>query len=1463
MDQKYKTRYLGGMDKDTAPTRYGDTTYFHAENLRLTVNTDGTATILTNIEGDSAELSNNTMPGTNGTVIIGSVFVDTYVVVFVTSNNNPTSGNTDRIYKFQIIPGVTAVVATLVCSGIFQFSKKYPIQAVSNYDGTHYKIYWADGYNMIRGFDIINDTITTSSDFDLLPSTSFAAPTITDITSGHLMTGMYQYSYQLYKLYHGETMYAPVSSLMHITQSSDFLNETQYSGSNVGVITGKGINGQFTNPVAGFNRVRIVALQYESLNQNPLIRIVIDKPIIGTANEVISFYDSGDSIGTLAVEEFQLINGSYITPQTIAIKNNMLFAGNVQSTPFQPTFDSKAYRYNAAGYAYIWNTTGTICYKSALNSVSSFVYHTLGIGGTPWDYNLTNWVTGITVSSIPDDFDSFNLYNDIDKDYSDADANRNKYIPGGWTPGSSPDIIAASGGTNSNHYAGAGTLRQTSTFDPLAITGTGVAANQYTIATTGQYQIQLSGVTANLAFTGAAITNWAATVTIIIQSYIKYNGNIIASQYQRNVAPYFNTSTPYTIPTLSSSQQTMTAGDLITAGVIIDVQINAPFLQTDILTSLTYTDPIITNLVSGGLSTQGTTLGGEGANIRYTFSANSTVTNFYKSGTPAISTGLGIFSSNPSFLTYASPYTDLNKMYQWDEIYRFGIEFIDAKGRPSPVYWIGDIRFPSHAMVAQTWGAIHQNNGSVQTTLLPNINFKVKNVPATALGWRIMRVKRNQLDRTVVMEGVLIPTAVTGSTLGNYFDHVPYTRPVGRGAVPPVGTYSTDLFNFISPEVNYNKNITWDANDRVSIHAKYRISSASYPDISHLGSMTYVGADLMHYGNFDHTENFTTSTYPFEFPIISGLMVIPPTWTDGMDTVLGGYNYRNFCYLDPTSSTSLQGPCGTNFLVKLSSVLDPTSANYPIGASEYSLYHAVYKRPNLGAYGGYAYAARLNNTYQPCSDYINSTNATYYTNTNTYVTFFLPVHGGDVTSGIFNKLWCTYLGDVTAGQRQGTILSFPSITPINLYLSNGSTPDRLATTNQPLFWAMQETQGAHDAGGGLTFFQSSDMYIYNSVFSQESTTQTNISVTNIIPLTNFYNRTYYSDIKVSGELIDSFTIFRPGNYKEVNGLYGDITSLLNFKNTLIFFQERAVGFYSVQERSTITDNNLAPLIIGTGGILDRYDYFTTESGTGVFTAITKSDKIIYWYDGRLQEILALVGTEVKHLSKEEKIQSYLNFTHDGPLYVNFPIIPTYLVATDFDQKYREVLFYFSTFGTASSRTLVFNEEVGKFTGFYSISPQNYFIKDKFGNSYYTQTANGYINLYRRSYSGYNILAGVPVESKLSVVINPYGTVACRFDMLELPTILKSSGTEVQSTWTSIVASNSYQNSGLLTLTPGSNIIRRYRTWRFNSFRDASADNPRMKDNYLKMDFTLNSTDASNGSFLVEDMLTSFFMLSPK
>lgn len=99
----------------------------------------------------------------------------------------------------------------------------------------------------------------------------------------------------------------------------------------------------------------------------------------------------------------------------------------------------------------------------------------------------------------------------------------------------------------------------------------------------------------------------------------------------------------------------------------------------------------------------GTTIGGQSQFVRYKFTLEQqwgSNNRFYgnipnSGGDYDYSLVPGITDTNKSFRNFASPYTRFLRGYKRGETYRFGIVFYSkVTGDPSPVYYIGDIKFP-------------------------------------------------------------------------------------------------------------------------------------------------------------------------------------------------------------------------------------------------------------------------------------------------------------------------------------------------------------------------------------------------------------------------------------------------------------------------------------------------------------------------------------------------------------------------------------------------------------------------------------------------------------------------------------------------------------------------------------------------------------------------------------------------
>lgn len=223
--------------------------------------------------------------------------------------------------------------------------------------------------------------------------------------------------------------------------------------------------------------------------------------------------------------------------------------------------------------------------------------------------------------------------------------------------------------------------------------------------------------------------------------------------------------------------------------------------------------------------------------------------------------------------------------------------------------------------------------------------------------------------------------------------------------------------------------------------------------------------------------------------------------------------------------------------------------------------------------------------------------------------------------------------------------------------------------------------------------QEKPMYQYNSVYSANPSAKlfsayteddTNESIQN----TDY--RCYYSNVKENNEVIDSWTTFMSSNYLDVDTRYGGINKLRKFNNQLLFWQDSAFGLFSVNEQQLLQDVSNRNLILGEGGVLQRYDYISTIHGMRKDQITdTQSDRQLYWFDHDNNIILAYAqGGAVTELSTIKNVRSYLENIGDYNYYDK--------VRLTYDKKYKEVQAYIER----GDGALVYNEDQQAFTALY-------------------------------------------------------------------------------------------------------------------------------------------------------------------
>jgi hypothetical protein len=418
-----------GMNKDLDYTLRSNDMYYDAENLRLTTSGGSDNKILKNING---VLDQSAVSIASGYYIIGTCSIRNYLILFTTDNTNA------KIYRCMLDTDGTVLSCTLIYddsavtedTSTLGFKLANKIKAIGRYENEFLvKVYWTDGLNSTKVANVAEHSSGTTDRFmtvsggtynastnkyksagrlEFLPDVILPELTLDRIISGNLTSGVIQYSYQFYTNKETESTFAPLTASIPTSSSSHTKPySTNFYGDNPEVTTGMGVRLSLINPNNGFNYIRLIAIQYETLDGAPIIRIADEKEI-SDSTDTIYMVDTGESLGEYTLEEFSVPLNNVFKCGDLEEKDNILFASNITESYFDLDeeaggyFDSRAYRFDTTFEARIYNEAG---------------YYT--IDGT----DLTATIQGTTIedltgdwTTIPSEFDCINHYNDTNKD---------------------------------------------------------------------------------------------------------------------------------------------------------------------------------------------------------------------------------------------------------------------------------------------------------------------------------------------------------------------------------------------------------------------------------------------------------------------------------------------------------------------------------------------------------------------------------------------------------------------------------------------------------------------------------------------------------------------------------------------------------------------------------------------------------------------------------------------------------------------------------------------------------------------------------------------------------------------------------------------------------------------------------------------------------------------------------------
>lgn len=396
-------------------------------------------------------------------------------------------------------------------------------------------------------------------------------------------------------------------------------------------------------------------------------------------------------------------------------------------------------------------------------------------------------------------------------------------------------------------------------------------------------------------------------------------------------------------------------------------------------------------------------------------------------------------------------------------------------------------------------------------------------------------------------------------------------------------------------------------------------------------------------------------------------------FTDHQDYTIGEHNDYTKYPLRVPSNSGFVGPgpvCFISDVAMTENVYNTMLYNTPVavGTAIANIQHKPIQ------YAGLSNSDKTLDVYYGFGNYKNINYGENATN-------FINVFDGDVYIVPFEivQMFKTYdFNSNDTLQSAQFIYYVPIETPINTYFDYGM--NYMNTQSKTLQLEPGEISGVAS--------QDRPLSQYNMIFSDNSTSNDVYNaVSNEDDVSEFSNRIWFSNQKISGEYIDNWLIFSPLDYIDSDSRFGDITCLYSVKDSIYCWQDKSFGKISVNERSLVKDTNSNMIQLGTGGVVQRVDYIDTIHGMSKKQFVCENaSNNIYWIDDKNKSVLMSDGVNAINLSERANVQSILNDRFDNTG-----------LAIDFDSQSDELLCRCLTGGNQ----LIFNTKLNLATSVYT------------------------------------------------------------------------------------------------------------------------------------------------------------------
>lgn len=1401
--EKTINAFIGGIDRDMSVNKIDESKYFDAENMELLSNDSLSTGAMNNKKGNILRIN-----FANGDQILDVCPIakeDKDSVVFFAYNEaTPTS----RIYFLEGNPKDIGEViemdqefqdfGTYKAGYIYRsddlnFSLNHPIKSEGLFESEKIrKIYWVDGLNPMR-YMILDrvDPLAAVSTFDINPVADFQEPEVELTSGGRYKSGLVQYAYQYYYRNGARTTYSPLSKTLYLTNSGATTISTMFTGTPLNEGTGKAVTVTINDLDPNYDRIRIVALHYAEEEVSPHVNIVAELKYSGTT---LSFTDNGYTVlGTIPIEEFRLLGQMDFIPATLSPKDNMLFLGNIKDKKWNPDWlnpedpsywDARAVRWKEWQEGTWENGEWIINEKSVEENTythhpedSTFFYQP----ESPENSTITVMIPNLHLL----------LGYGVPEDINPGDISNFQMIGP-----DSPDIML----TITYEYMNEAHDPEDPESEPWNEDTVSYEASE--IDLTGWSYSVING-TLTISFENntenEGIFNYAPTslVSASLTSEIKFD----LEEYDVGT---FNPT--YEGP--GALLKDPINGDVTLLGLAnwSDLPYNHAAVNefNDLDNDGDYTKKFKYKL-------DHETLGAEGPNVEIDFEVEDMVICEYQKSS------YGGYGDTISYL--AAP-AENNVLGTWkrsslrEEVYRMFIVFYNKKMQKSDPQWICDLRVPSQSEILLT-EADNAAGELYGKYIYPKV--KIKNLPAddNIIGWQVYRCKRNQEDKSILAKGIASP--VGSSIIDGAFLYQPNFQFTDTATSATSG-YNRFILELFSPEIQFNKNITSKLDsDRFKVEGRYSAPTNVITDPDLINQEPFFTTYMK--SRFDATLP-KTSTDTNNGEILRTLFEpSQPSSIIPFRKFVGGDRYRNRLRI----SSGRRGQPGPTLLVETFPY-----TYFSLVDDEYIMF-SYSRNVDSVRYGGNSYEARSYNSAIPYGQ-------------------FQPIEQDESICYLGDTFICMFMGFKCGAQTD-------------------RLPDSSRRGAQHLFWIPVETSIncyyrldplAHYQGvypnfkitdrvvEGLSAYPDhypdnlGDLYSQNRVYNMPLDTA-NLAQKEVFDNINIFhnpNKVFATDKKVHNEYFDSWTNVSLNNQIDLEGKHGHIRDMWTFNDMLFAGQDKAIAVLAVNDRSLIQDGNRAQLTLGTGEVLERFDYIVSDSGIQKLKDVVLGRRSFFYVD-RNNKTLYNFTTEgnipISDLYGIRSLMHSFNTIEDVKLgYDPFKLSAAFYMREgdrEINMTYSDALECFVT-RESYNPSLMFN-----------LNNQFYSIRDN--------------TCWLHNHGDYGSYYGVVHPSTITFIINPNAEIVNAYDYLDMRIdVIDHDGVhEVTEMFNRLLAENDYHRfeKELIHDVTAKKIAKMWRTWIMPG--NNALEFYRMVDTYIKIQLVRDNTN--NKKVLLHDVMTGY------